>query len=124
MTTLIRTHTFLKYARLNLQEAEAALQEGDLKAAASRCQDVAVALVKALAAATPVKRVDIEGLKEAQLRSIVSDLAETREQANKVIQGLLELLQGMKAEDRVKAEALYSRTGELFRAVHDICVPG
>ena len=50
---MIRVHTFLKYARTHLQEAEAALLEDHPAVAIGRCSDVAIALIKAMAAALP-----------------------------------------------------------------------
>ncbi len=122
MTTMIRTHTFLKYARINLQEAEAALQEDHLEMAANRCSDAVLALVKAVAAAVPSRGsgLDLPDLKD--LKAMLEDLADNPEDVRGVPAALLELKSSPAVSTRAEAEAIFSKVGQLFRTVHDLCV--
>ncbi len=123
MVTMIRTHTFLKYARLHLQEAESALQEEDIEKAAIRCSDVAMALLKALAASISQKKMDPESLDQKSLDRLLRDLADSPDRVRGLAEGLLELKAGPTVSGRAEAEALFSKTGQFFRAVHDLlCV--
>ncbi len=122
MASLIRTHTYIKYARLNLQEAEAALQQEDMEQVARRCQDAAVAMLKALAASMYGRKADIESLDRARLERLLKDLAESPDQVQGLAQALLDLKAGAPVRARAEAEALYSKTGRIFSTVHDLCV--
>ncbi len=119
---MIRTHTFIKYARLNLQEAEAALQEEDYKKVGIRCKDMAAALLKALAAFVPSVSIDMENLDEKSVKRLVSDLASSKQEADSATNKMVSLLRGTKEPgSRIEAESIYSTAGELFQVIHDLC---
>ena len=104
---MIRAKMYLKYARMNLQEAEAALQEDDPKAAVVRIRDTGRALQKAV----------IEG---------GGDAACADPEAARVALKLEALTSADPEEDgrdRIRAERLLSLAGDAFRAVHGIFVP-
>ncbi len=122
MATMIRTHTFLKYARINLQEAEAALQEDHPELAAGRCSDAVSALIKALVAAVPLRAPLSEFPDHNDLKRIIEDLADNPVDVRELPAALLEAKSGSTVRSRAEAEALFSRAGQLFRAVHDLCV--
>ncbi len=119
---MIRTHTFIKYARLNLQEAEAALQDDDLEKMGKKCRDVAVALLKALIAFVPGTAIDIDNPDEKGLKSLVEELAPSKQAVDSVVEKMVMLLRSKKIPvSRIEAETLYSATGELFQVIHDLC---
>ena len=120
---MIRTHTFIKYARLNLQEAEAALQDEDFQKVKTRCQDMAVALLKALVAFIPGSNLDVNNADEKTVRKLVGDLADTPHQADSIVQKIMMILNKKQTPDsRIGAESLYTEAGELFQVVHDLCI--
>ena len=119
---MIRTHTFIKYARLNLQDAEAALQEDDFEKMGKKCRDVAVALFKALISFVPGVSVDIENPDEKSLRKLVAELAPPKQAVDSIVGEMVPLLKNDKIPvSRIEAETLYSTTGELFQVIHDLC---
>ena len=122
---MIRVHTFLKYARTHLQEAETALQEDHLAVAIGRCSDMAIALIKAMAAALPRTKKDLLEMDNKALSKAVSDLAYTPDEARRIVQSIWELrkaqVSGNSLPSRAEAEAVFSKAEETFKLVHNLC---
>ncbi len=130
MVSLIRTETFLKYARLHLQEAEVALQEDDCEKAAKRCADVATTLIKAVSAglANPQQEKGHE-LGENDLSRLLSNFTETKDEASGISRDLIQLMACANLKDdrtmsRTDAERFLSIAGRSFGRIHDLLVSG
>ena len=123
---MIRVHTFLKYARTHLQEAEAALLEDHPAAAIGRCSDMAIALIKAMAAALPRTKKDFLEMDNKALYKAISDLTYTPDEARRITRSIWELRKAEGSCDsppsRAEVKAVFSRAEETFKLVHDLCV--
>ncbi len=122
---LIRCETYLKYARMKVQEAENALQEEDVALAVSRCRDAALCLLKGLAASSSRWRDhDIDaGVDGKLVKRIVSEVAD-QAGAGRLAEGMVKVLSAGENLSRIEAEQLLSLTGELFSQVHASLYPG
>ncbi|MBW1670126.1 MAG: hypothetical protein JRJ40_01745 [Deltaproteobacteria bacterium] len=123
---MIRVHTFLKYARTHLQEADAALREDHPTVAIGRCSDMAVALIKAMAAALPRIKKDFLEMDNKALYKAISDLTYTPDEARRLTQSIRELWKAEKSCDtppsRAEAKAVFSKAEETFKLVYELCV--
>jgi sRNA-binding protein len=123
---MIRVRTFLQYARMQLQEAEAALQEDRTEQAIQLCEQVAISLVKVLGAASPRTGTDLLAMDEPDLVRALAQLTETPQEARTLVSELSALRlgqeQGAAAAQRSTAEAVLTRAGQAFRQVHDLCL--
>jgi hypothetical protein len=122
----IRVHTFLKYARTHLQEAGAALREDRPAVVVGRCSDMAIALIKAMAASLPGIKKDFMEMDDKTLYKAISDLTYTPDEAKRITRSIREL---RKAEEScnnplsgAEVKAVFSRAEETFRLVYDLCV--
>ncbi len=126
IVSMIRVHTFLKYARTHLQEAEAALLEDHPAVAIGRCSDMAIALIKAMAAALPGIKKDFLEMDNKALYKAISDLTYTPDEARRITQSIWELRKAEESGDSLpsKAEAkpVFTKAEETFKLVHDLCV--
>ena len=117
---LIRTETFLRYARMKIQEAEEALAEEELDLSADRCRDAALCLLKATAAASHRwKGVDLGGSPPADVvAKVLGEFLEGAELRRCMVS--MERVLGPRSAEvsRREAEELLSITGELFTAIH------
>lgn len=123
---MIRVHTFLKYARTHLQEAEAAKRMDNPAIAIGRCSDMAIALTKAMAAALPRIKKDFLEMENKALYKAISDLTYTPDEARRITQSIWELRKAEESCDsppsRAEVKAVFSRAEETFKLVHDLCV--
>ncbi|MEA3385076.1 MAG: hypothetical protein U9Q89_01265 [Thermodesulfobacteriota bacterium] len=123
---MIRVHTFLKYARTHLQEAEAALLEDHPTAVIGRCSDMAIALIKAIAASLPRIKKDFLEMDSKALYKAISDLTHTEDEARRITRSIWELWKAEESSDsppsRAEVKAVFSRAEETFRLVYDLCV--
>ncbi|PXF58644.1 MAG: hypothetical protein C4B58_05730 [Deltaproteobacteria bacterium] len=123
---MIRVHTFLKYARTHLQEAEAALLEDHPTAVIGRCSDMAIALTKAIAASLPRIKKDFLEMDNKALYKAISDLTHTPDEARRITQSIWELRKAEESGDgppsRAEVKAVFSRAEETFKLVYDLCV--
>ncbi|RPI51008.1 MAG: hypothetical protein EHM49_07760 [Deltaproteobacteria bacterium] len=126
MVTTIRVHTFLKYARTHLQEAGAALREDRSAVAVGRCSDMAIALIKAMAASLPRIKKDFMEMDNKALYKAISDLTYTPDEARQITRSVCELRKTGEScnnpPSRAEAKAVFSKAEETFRLVHDLCV--
>ncbi len=122
--SLIRTHTFLKYARIHLQEAEAALAEDRPERCAAKVFDAHAALIKAVAAALPMVKGDFFKMDERQLSRHISDLSDEAETARQITSLLFKVKasqdSGQPQEDH--AGPLLSWAGQAFSLLHDLFI--
>ncbi len=122
---MIRVRTFLKYARIHLEEADAALRRDCLDVVIARCTDMAIALTKAMDAAFPGIKRDFLEMDEKALSKAISDLAETPEEACRVARAICEF---RKARDlyavssKTEVEEVFFRAEETYRLVHKVCL--
>ena len=87
---LIRTQTFIKYSRINLQEAQRALQNQEYDKCLIKVLYCTDALIKAIAAALPMVNKDFFSMKSSELLRHVSDLAPDEETAGQIVSRFLE----------------------------------
>ncbi len=122
---MIRVHTFIKYSRIQLQEAEAALQEERHDVCFRRVADVGDSLLKSLAAALPTVKKDFLAMDERAIAKHAADVApdpaDAREAAA-LIASIRQLKEQMPAPEepdaRIKAENAYSTAGRAFKIIH------
>ena len=120
---MIRIQMFVKYARMNLQEAEAAIQEGLTGKALERCGETALALLKALDTALPFCGKDVQQLRGRDLAAVLEDITQTPEEAREIacrIDSLRDCQAGGREMSRIEAERMYALAGEAFRMVHNL----
>jgi hypothetical protein len=122
---MIRIKTFLKYAKTHLQEADAALRQDNPAVAVSRCSDMAIALIKAMAAALPRIKKDFLEMDNKDLYRAISDLTYTPDEARRLTQSIWELWKAEKSFDspssRAEAQAVFSKAEETFNLVYELC---
>lgn len=122
--SLIRTHTYLKYVRLNLQEAEAAFEEGLPERCAAKVSDASTALIKAVAAALPTVKKNFFEMTDRELLRHISDLSDKEDTAVQIISHLSRaraVCQAKPAELGEAGAALYA-AGQAFSLLHDLFV--
>ncbi len=122
---MIRVHTFIKYGRIQLQEAEAALQEDRPDICCQRLADLADSLSKAIAAALPTVKKDFLTMEPDAIARYAADLAEHPEEAREaaaIIGELRKLRKAFSAPDgqgaRMAAERACSSAGRAFTIIH------
>ena len=121
---MIRVHTFIKYCSLQLQEAEAALQEDRHDICFMRVADAADSMLKSLAAALPAIKKDFLSMQEQTVARLASDLAgdpaDAREAAA-LITSLRKFREEMPANDepnaKIMAENAYSSADKAFKII-------
>jgi len=125
MASIIRTKTFIKYARIKLQEAEVAIQEEDLSKAIILCKDCIINLIKALG--NFVDGYDIEKIIEDKkiLLKLLTDLIGDKKKAKRICNDLLTIkeLQEDLGPSRQESEQIFSKAGKLFTEIHSYCFP-
>ena len=125
MQSMIRVHMFIKYGRIQLQEAEAALQEDRHDVCFKRVADVGDSLLKSLAAALPTVKKDFFAMDERAIAKHAADLAPDPADAMEVA-SLIAYLRRLREEipdpgqpdARIKAENAYSTAGKAFKIIH------
>ena len=126
MVSMIRVNTFLKYARTHLQEAETALLEDHPTVAIGRCSDMAIALIKAMAASLPRIKKDFLEMDNKALSKAISDLTHTPDEARRITQSIWELRKAEESGDgppsRAEVKAVFTKAEETFKLVYDLCV--
>lgn len=122
---MIRTKMHIKYARLNLQEAETAIQESEFDRALSKCRDSAISLVKAIKEAVPRENLCLDPVDMKKLKRLALDLMDSEAAADKLINTISGILKEAEriGPSRIDAERLLSLTGEAFHMVHDLFAP-
>ncbi|MFO8239401.1 MAG: hypothetical protein R6T90_00185 [Dissulfuribacterales bacterium] len=94
--------------------------------AIGRCSDMAIALIKAMAAALPRIKKDFLEMDNKALYKAVSDLTHTPEEARQITQSIWELRKTGELHNRLpsraEVKAVFSRAEETFKLVHDLCV--
>ena len=121
---LSRMETYLRYARMKIQEAEAALAEEELGLTASRCRDAAIALLKALASASyRWKGRELEDPPPSDVvKGVLKEFLEGEEfkRSSSAMERLLNQVstEGEDGPSRIEVEELYSLAGELFSTIH------
>jgi len=123
---MIRVRTFLKYARIHLEEADTALRRDHLAMVTARCRDMAIALTKAMAASLPGIKKDLLEMDEKALSKAISDLAETPDEACRIAESICELRKARNSDtgssSKAEAEEFFFRAEETYRSVHNLCL--
>lgn len=122
--SLIRTHTYLKYVRINLQEAEAALEQGLTERCATKVSDAFTALIKAVAAALPTVKKDFFEMTDRELFCHISDLSDKEDTAVQIMEHLSRVRASCQTKpvELHEAGAALSAAGQAFSLLHDIFV--
>ncbi len=115
--SLIRTEMFLKYARMNLREAEAALAEDRPERCTAKVSDAHTALMKAVATALPMVKKDFLSMEERQLLRNIADLSDEEDTARRIVSLLLEVKASCRAGN---ANAALSAAGQASSLLHDL----
>lgn len=121
--SLIRTYSYLKYARINLDEASEALAAEEHDRAASKSLDAASAMMKAVAAAMPTVEKDFFRLKERALARYLEDISPEAGSAGQLAQILYSLVRwpleaGSTTED--EARRLMGQAGQALAILQEI----
>ena len=113
---------YLKYARMNLQEAETALQEEHLQRSMNKVSDTLTALTKAVAAALPMVKKDFFQMSDRELAGHLSDLARKEDTSAQIVALLSRARHACreKSPARQHAEAALSAAGQAFSLLHDL----
>lgn len=116
---------FLKYARMNLQEAETAIEDEDFSKAKLKCKDCAISLVKAVRETFPRKDLNLEPVDLNKLQSLVFDLTDSKDLASKTSELIKQILEeaNFKSSSKIEADKLLLLTKSLFQIIHDIFTP-
>ncbi len=119
---LIRTKTYIKYARINLQEAEIALQKSDYEMCARKIFVCTDALIKAIAAALPMVKADFFSMSLGQFSKNMEDLADDKDISCQIAKNLFEArnLAKTKEMDRITAETALGHAGSAFTSLHEL----
>ena len=122
---MIRTKMFIKYARMNLQEAEAAIQDGAYKNASKKCKDCVVSLAKAVKEAYPRENLQVDPVDVKKLGLMLADLMDSKDRAEVLTSMFEKILSEAEKEaiSRIHAEELLSLAGNAFQAIHDLFSP-
>jgi hypothetical protein len=108
--SLIRTYSYIKYARLNLDEASRALGSSQAARSAEKSLDAASAMMKAVSAALPSVDRDFFRLKQKALERYLADLTPDADAAARLAEILYLLTrtdaQGVR-DDEDSARALF-----------------
>jgi len=118
---------FIKYARMNLQEAEAAIQDDQIEKARSKCRDCAISLIKAVREAFPGKGLSIDPVDYKGFEVMLFDLTDSREAARNISGTIGEVISRAGSQEeyrRIEAEKLLDLVGNAFRMIHDLFTPG
>lgn len=120
--SLIRTYTYLKYVRINLQEAGAALEEGLPKRCAAKVSYASTTLIKAVAAALPMVKKDFFEMTDRELLRHISDLSDKEDTAVQIMSHLSLARTACQTEpvELQEAEAALSAAGQAFSLLHDL----
>ena len=119
---LIRTKTFIKYARINLQEAEAALASSDYQGCARKVFCCTDALIKAVAAALPMVKADFFKMKKEQFARNMEDLTDDAGASSKITEAIFEAskLASLDEIGRSHVEKALGHAGAAFSALHEL----
>ncbi len=118
---LIRTKTYIKYARINLQEAEAALEAGDHQVCARKVLFCTDALIKAVAAALPMVKADFFSMSQHVFAKRLEDLFDTKDVADKIASDIFEARKHAQDQtiDRIRAQKALDHAGSAFTNLHE-----
>ncbi len=119
---LIRTKTYIKYARINLQEAEEALQTSDYEKCVRKVVFCTDALIKAVAAALPTVKADFFKMNAKQFAKNLEDLADDQKTSNQIAKSIFEARDLGQAQDtdRITAERALGLAGAAFTELHEL----
>jgi HEPN domain-containing protein len=121
---MIRVRTFLKYAGTHLQEARIARKENHPALVISRCSDMAIALIKAIAAAIPGIKKDFLKMDDRALSKVISDIVYTPDDAIRIAKNILELENAAVScggvPSREDAETVFYKAEEVFETVRKL----
>ncbi len=87
---LIRTKTFLKYAKINLEEAQELIKANDLETGLKRIEDALNASIKAVSSALPHIKKDFSSLKEKEFLNFALDLSMDEERPKMLTKAIFE----------------------------------
>ncbi len=119
---MIRTKTYIKYARINLQEAEAALSASESEKCARKVIFCTDALIKAVAAALPMVRADLFKMPLKKFTTVLEDLTDDPQTAAGIARAIFEARRhaSMDKIDRIRAEKAIGHAGIAFTGLHEI----
>ena len=119
---LIRTKTFIKYARINLQEAEAALSASDYQGCARKVICCTDALIKAVASALPMVKADFFKMKKERFARNLEDLTDDAGTSSRITEAIFEArrLASRDEIDRSHVEKALGHAGVAFTALHEL----
>ncbi len=119
---LIRTKTYIKYAGINLKEAEAALQKSSYEKCARKVFFCTDALIKAVAAALPMVKTDFFNMTSKQFAKNLEDLADNKDLSHQIARNLFEARDLAKSSkiDRIVAETALGRAGAAFTELNEL----
>jgi len=121
---LIRTKTFIKYAKINLQDAEAALSASDYEKCARKIIFCTDALIKAVAAALPMVKADFFKMKNERFTRNLEDLTDDAGTSSNITEAIFEarrLALGDKI-GRPEVEKALGHAGAAFTALHELFI--
>ncbi len=125
MQSMIRVHTFLKYSRLQLDEAEAALLEDRYDVCLRKVADMGDSLLKALSAALPMVKVNFLAMDEKAVARCAADLSDDPADAADAA-SLIAYIRKFRdeapiinaADAKAEAENACSAAGRAFTIIH------
>ncbi len=124
---MIRVHTFLKYSKLQLQEAETALLEDRYDVCFRKVADMGDSLLKTLSAALPMVKRNFLAMDEKAVARYAADLADDPADAADAASLIAymrrfrhEAPDGNAADARTEAENACSAAGMAFSIIHGL----
>ncbi len=118
---LIRTKTYIKYARINLQEAEAALEAGDHEVCARKVLFCTDALIKAIASALPMVKADFFSMSQPVFAKMLEDLFGAKDISDRIANAIYEARKHALNQtiDRIRAQKALDHAGSAFTDLHE-----
>ncbi len=126
MISVIRTKTFIKYARIQLQDAEVAIQDEDIVQAVRLCRDSAVSLIKAIGSFisgyNPEALLEDDRILLKALKDLTNDISNAKSLCDDLVAiKKLDISDESNSLSRQQVEQLLSRTGSVFTRIHTSC---
>ncbi len=106
---LIRTKTFLKYAKINLEEAQESINNNDPETCLKKIEDALHATIKAISNALPHVKKELFSLKENEFLNYALDLSMDEERPKMLTKAIFEAKRHLKNRKEPESALFHAR---------------